>query len=252
MTKRRLQPSELRSARWFAPDDLRSFGHRSRLMQMGYAPEDWVGRPVIGIVNTWSDLNPCHAHFKERVEDVKRGVLQAGGFPVEMPAVTLSESFMKPTTMLYRNLLAIEAEEQIRSHPIDGVVLMGGCDKTTPALVMGGLSAGVPMIFLPAGPMLRGNYAGRQLGSGSDAWKYWDERRAGNLTEEEWTSMQAGIARSYGALHDNGDGFDDDDHRGSPRPQPSRRLVDSGRRTRATSAWPPNAVAASSTWCGTA
>ena len=167
-------------------------------MQMGYGPEDWVGRPVIGIVNTWSDLNPCHAHFKERVEDVKRGVLQAGGFPVEMPAVTLSESFMKPTTMLYRNLLAIEAEEQIRSHPIDGVVLMGGCDKTTPALVMGGLSAGVPMIFLPAGPMLRGNYAGRQLGSGSDAWKYWDERRAGNLTEEEWTGVQGGIARSYG------------------------------------------------------
>ncbi len=198
MTKRRLEPHELRSARWFAPDDLRSFGHRSRLMQMGYSPEDWVGRPVIGIINTWSDLNPCHSHFKDRAEEAKRGVLQAGGFPVELPAMTLTESFMRPTTMLYRNLLAMEAEEQIRSLPIDGVVLMGGCDKTTPALVMGGLSAGVPMIFLPAGPMLRGNYAGKQLGSGSDVWKYWDERRAGNVTDEEWTGMQAGIARSYG------------------------------------------------------
>ncbi|EJZ19977.1 dihydroxy-acid dehydratase, partial [Rhizobium sp. Pop5] len=172
-------PSELRSARWFASEDLRGFGHRSRLMQMGYDAGDWAGRPLIGILSTWSDLNPCHAHFKHRVEDVKRGVLQAGGFPVEMPALALSENFMKPTTMLYRNLLAMETEEQIRAHPVDGVVLMGGCDKTTPGLIMGALSAGVPMIFLPAGPMLRGNYAGQQLGSGSDAWKYWDERRAG-------------------------------------------------------------------------
>ena len=191
-------PSTLRSARWFAPDDLRSFGHRSRLMQMGYAPEDWVDRPVIGILNTWSDLNPCHAHFRARVEDIRRGVLQAGGFPVEMPAITLSESFMKPTTMLYRNLLAMETEEQIRSHPLDGVVLMGGCDKTGPALVMGALSAGLPAIFFPAGPMLRGNYAGRALGSGSDAWKFWDEKRAGNISGEEWVGIEAGIARSYG------------------------------------------------------
>ncbi|MBH0239483.1 L-arabinonate dehydratase [Methylobrevis albus] len=196
--KRTRQPADLRSARWFGPDDLRSFGHRSRIMQMGYAPADWAGKPIIAIVNTWSDLNPCHAHFRHRVEDVKRGVLQAGGFPVEMPAVTLSESFMKPTTMLYRNLLAIEVEEQLRSHPIDGAVLMGGCDKTTPALIMGGLSAGLPMIFLPAGPMLRGNYAGKTLGSGSDAWKYWDERRAGNISEQEWFGLETGIARSYG------------------------------------------------------
>jgi dihydroxy-acid dehydratase len=168
------------------------------MMQMGYGPEDWVGKPVIAILNTWSDLNPCHLHFKSRVEDVKRGVLQAGGLPVEMPAITMSESFMKPTTMLYRNLLAMEAEEQIRSHPVDGVVLMGGCDKTTPALVMGALSAGVPMIFLPAGPMLRGNYAGKQLGSGSDAWKFWDERRAGNISDKEWIGIEGGIARSYG------------------------------------------------------
>ena len=192
------KPEDLRSARWFAPDDLRSFGHRSRIMQMGYAPQDWACKPIIAIMNTWSDLNPCHAHFKQRVEDVKRGVLQAGGFPVEMPAVTLSESFMKPTTMLYRNLLAMEVEEQLRSHPVDGVVLMGGCDKTTPALIMGGLSAGLPMIYLPAGPMLRGNYAGQQLGSGSDGWKYWDERRAGNITDQQWLGVEAGIARSHG------------------------------------------------------
>ena len=157
-----------------------------------------MGKPIIGILNTWSDLNPCHLHFKSRVEDVKRGVLEAGGFPVEMPAITLSESFMKPTTMLYRNLLAIETEEQIRAHPVDGVVLMGGCDKTTPGLVMGALSAGIPMIYLPAGPMLRGNYAGQTLGSGSDAWKYWDERRAGKITDKQWLGVEAGIARSYG------------------------------------------------------
>ncbi|MFW6077934.1 MAG: L-arabinonate dehydratase [Hyphomicrobiales bacterium] len=188
----------LRSARWFAPDDLRSFGHRSRMMQMGYAPEDWVGRPVIAILNTWSDLNQCHAHFKQRVEDVKRGVLQAGGFPVELPALSLSESMVKPTTMLYRNLLAMDAEELIRSHPVDGVVLMGGCDKTTPALLLGATSAGLPAIFVPAGPMLRGNWKGKILGSGSDGWKYWDERRAGNITEEDWLAVEAGIARSYG------------------------------------------------------
>ena len=190
--------SALRSARWFAPDDLRSSGHRSRLMQMGYDEKDWGQRPIIAILNTWSDLNACHAHFKHRVEDVKRGVLQAGGFPVELPVQSLSESALKPTSMLYRNFLAMETEELLRSHPIDGVVLMGGCDKTTPALVMGAVSAGYPMIFLPAGPMLRGNYKGEYLGSGSDAWKYWDERRAGTISDEQWTGVEEGIARSYG------------------------------------------------------
>ncbi|UXS33728.1 dihydroxy-acid dehydratase [Agrobacterium tumefaciens] len=189
---------KLRSDRWFAPDDLRSFGHRSRMMQLGYAEEDFVGKPVIGILNTWSELNTCHAHFPERVKDVKRGVLQAGGFPIEMPSLSVDESFTKPTSMLYRNMLAMETEEMIRSHPLDGVVLMGGCDKTTPGLVMGAISAGVPMIYLPAGPMLRGNYAGKVLGSGSDAWKYWDERRAGNVSDEEWRGLQGGIARSAG------------------------------------------------------
>ncbi|CCD86744.1 putative Dihydroxy-acid dehydratase [Bradyrhizobium sp. ORS 285] len=191
-------PDQLRSARWFAPDDLRSFGHRSRVMQMGYAQEEWKGRPVIAIVNTWSDAQPCHMHFKQRVDDVKRGVLMAGGFPIELPALSLSESLLKPTTMLYRNMLAMDVEELLRSHPVDGVVLMGGCDKTTPALLLGATSMNLPAIYLPAGPMLRGNWKGKTLGSGSDAWKYWDERRAGKLSDSDWNAMEAGIARSHG------------------------------------------------------
>lgn len=191
-------PDQLRSARWFAPDDFRSFGHRSRVMQMGFASADWKGKPVVAIVNTWSDANQCHAHFKHRVEDVKRGVFQAGGFPLELPAISLSESLVKPTTMLYRNFLAMETEELLRSHPIDAAVLMGGCDKTTPGLLMGAFSAGIPSIYLPAGPMLRGNWRGQVLGSGSDAFKYWDERRAGRLSDQAWQEMEAGIARSHG------------------------------------------------------
>ena len=171
MSNRVKNPEDLRSARWFSPDDLRAFGHRSRAMQMGLGPEDWAGKPVIGIINTWSDINPCHTHFKQRVDDVKKGVLQAGGFPIELPAQSLAEQFVKPTTMLYRNLLAMDVEELLRCHPVDGVVLMGGCDKTTPALLMGATSAGYPAIYLPAGPMLRGNWQGKILGSGSDAWK---------------------------------------------------------------------------------
>ncbi len=189
---------ESRSARWFDPDDLRSFGHRSRAMQMGYSREDWEGKPVIALINSWSDINQCHAHFRARAEDVRRGILQAGGFPIELPTLSLSEQFVKPTTMLYRNMMAMEVEELIRSHPVDGAVLMGGCDKTTPALLMGAISAGVPSIFMPAGPMLRGNWRGKTLGSGSDAWKYWDERRAGNITDTQWGELEAGIARSYG------------------------------------------------------
>ncbi|MBA2964290.1 MULTISPECIES: L-arabinonate dehydratase [Ramlibacter] len=189
---------QLRSARWFAPDDLRSFGHRSRALQIGYDHADWQGKPVIAILNTWSDISTCHSHFKQRVEEVKRGVLQAGGFPIELPAISLSESFVKPTTMLYRNLLAIEAEELLRSHPMDGAVLMGGCDKTTPGLLMGALSMGIPCIYLPAGPMLRGNWKGNVLGSGSDSWKYWDERRAGKITETQWMEIEGSIARSAG------------------------------------------------------
>jgi len=187
-----------RSTRWFDPDDFRSFGHRSRMAQMGYLRDEYQGRPVIGILNTWSDINQCHSHFKTRVEDVKRGVLQAGGFPIELPAISLSEVEVKPTAMLYRNFLAMEAEELIRSHPLDGVVLMGGCDKTTPGLLLGATSANVPAIYVPAGPMLRGNFRGRTMGSGSDAIKYWEERRAGNVSDADWRQMEDGIARSYG------------------------------------------------------
>ncbi|MDR7126374.1 L-arabinonate dehydratase [Pseudotabrizicola sp. 4114] len=198
MTQDRLKPEELRSSRWFAPDDLRSFGHRSRMMQLGFSEVEFRNKPIIGVLNTWSELNSCHGHFRERAVDVKRGVAQAGGFAVELPSISVDESFTKPTSMLYRNMLAMETEEQIRSHPLDGVVLMGGCDKSTPGLVMGAISAGVPMIYLPAGPMMRGNYAGKVLGSGSDAWKYWDERRAGNISDAEWLGIQGGIARSPG------------------------------------------------------
>lgn len=192
------QYKDLRSSRWFSPNDVRSFGHRSRAMQMGLGKDDWENKPIIGIINTWSEIQPCHQHFKQRVEDVKRGVYQSGGLPIELPAISLAEMYVKPTTMLYRNMLSMEVEELIRSHPIDGVVLMGGCDKTTPALIMGAISLDLPMIFLPAGPMLRGNYKGKYLGSGSDGWKYWDELRAGNITENDWAEVESGIARSYG------------------------------------------------------
>jgi len=187
-----------RSARWWEPDDLRSFGHRSRLRQLGYTPEDFLGKPVIAIIDTGSDINPCHSHFRQRVEDVKRGVWQAGGFPLQMPALSLSEPIQKPSSMLYRNLLSMEVEELIRSYPVDGVVLMGGCDKTTPALVMGATSAGVPSIFLPAGPMLRGNAQGKVLASGTSVWRMWADRRAGLITQEELDQIEQGVARSAG------------------------------------------------------
>ncbi|OLE45669.1 MAG: dihydroxy-acid dehydratase, partial [Acidobacteria bacterium 13_1_20CM_3_58_11] len=157
-----------------------------------------AGKPVIAIINTWGDINPCHSHLRARAEDVKRGVWQAGGFPVEMPAFTLGETFQKPTTMMYRNLLAMETEEMLRSYPADGCVLMGGCDKTTPALLMGAISMNLPAIYVPAGPMLRGNWHGEILGSGSDVSKYWAERRAGNIDLPTWTQIEDGIARSAG------------------------------------------------------
>ena len=189
----------LRSARWLAQDDeQRSWNHRSRIMQMGYGADDWSGKPVIALINTWSDINQCHAHFRDRVEDVKRGVYQAGGFPLELPAISLSEPIVKPSTMLYRNLLAMETEELLRSHPIDGAVLMGGCDKTTPGLLMGAMSMGLPCVYLPAGPMLRGTHRGGSLGSGSDIWKNWENVRAGETTMEDWQDVVSGIARSYG------------------------------------------------------
>jgi dihydroxy-acid dehydratase len=196
--KARKKPEELRSHRFYGVNDMRSFGHRSRTAQMGYHRTDYAGKPVIAIINTWSDINSCQSHFRQRAEEVKRGIWQAGGFPVEMPAMSLAEPFQKPTTMLYRNMLAMETEELLRSYPMDGCVLMGGCDKTTPALIMGALSMNLPSIFVPAGPMLRGDFKGKFLGSGSDTWKYWAELRAGNITEEDWQGVEDGIARSPG------------------------------------------------------
>ena len=198
MTAPRKTPEDLRSARWFARPDLRSFTHRSRTKQAGFAETEWAGRPVIGILNTWSDANSCHTHFRLRAEEVKRGVWQAGGFPLEMPVLSVGETYMKPTTMLYRNMLAMETEEIIRANPVDGVVLLGGCDKTVPGLIMGATSANLPAIFVSAGPMLRGNWRGEVLGSGSDVWKYWAEKRAGNLDDCAWKEIEDGIARSFG------------------------------------------------------
>jgi dihydroxy-acid dehydratase len=194
----RKKPEQLRSHRWYGVNDLRSFGHRSRTAQMGYDRSDYAGKPVIAIINTWSDINSCHTHFKVRVEEVKRGVWQAGGFPVEMPAMSLAEPMQKPTTMMYRNFLAMETEELLRSYPADGAVLMGGCDKTTPALIMGATSMNLPAIYMPAGPMLSGHWRDVTLGSGSDTWKYWAELRAGNITQRDWQEIEDGIARSAG------------------------------------------------------
>ena len=189
----------LRSQRWFEGDGLRAFSHRSRIRQMGFGAEEHLGKPVIGILNTWSELNPCHTHLRERAEAVKRGVWQAGGFPVELPVGSMGgETFQKPTAMLYRNLLAMETEELLRSYPVDGAVLMGGCDKTTPALLMGAISMDLPAIFVPSGPMLRGHWRGETLGSGSDLWKYWDEQRAGTISADDWAEMETGLARSPG------------------------------------------------------
>ncbi len=191
-------PARLRSARWFAPDDLRSFGHRSRLKGMGFDDADFQGRPLVAMLNTWSELNTCHSHFRERADEVRRGILQAGGFPVEVPVMSLGEMMMKPTTMLYRNLLAMEVEEVLRCHPIDAAVLMGGCDKTVPAMLMGAISADVPSIFFPAGPALKARWRDATLGSGSDAWKYWDQRGAGLICEGQWKEIENCIARSAG------------------------------------------------------
>ncbi|MFE2418037.1 L-arabinonate dehydratase [Streptomyces hokutonensis] len=191
-------PEELRSHQWYGADGLRSFSHRARTRQLGYLPEEHLGKPVIAILNTWSDINPCHVHLRDRAQAVKRGVWQAGGFPLEFPVSTLSETFQKPTPMLYRNLLAMETEELLRSYPVDGAVLMGGCDKSTPALLMGAASVDLPTVFVPAGPMLPGHWRNEVLGSGTDMWKYWDDKRAGLIGDCELTELESGLARSPG------------------------------------------------------
>jgi dihydroxy-acid dehydratase len=174
------------------------------MQQMGLRRDEFVGRPVIAVVNTWSDLSPCHAHLRERAEAVKRGVVRAGGFPVELPALSLGEVMVKPTTMLYRNFLAMEVEELLRQHPIDGVVLLGGCDKTTPGLVMGAISMNLPAIFCPAGPMLNGRWRGATVGAGTHTRKYWDEFRAGRISDAEMVEIEGVSTRSPGTCNTMG------------------------------------------------
>ena len=200
MTKK-LDISELRSQRWFASDDMRAFAHRQRTQQMGMRREEFMGRPVIGIINTWSEMSPCHSHLRDRAEAIKRGVWQMGGYPVELPAISVGEVMVKPTTMLYRNFLAMECEELLRCHPIDGAVLLGGCDKSTPALLMGAFSMDIPVIFCPAGPMSNGQWRGVKTGAGTHTKKYWDELRAGNITRDDWVDLESRMTRSPGTCN---------------------------------------------------
>ncbi len=197
-------PISLRSQRWFAANDMRGFAHRQRMQQMGLRREDVVGRPTVAIVNTWSDLSPCHAHLRDRAEAVKRGVLLAGGMPFELPAMSLGEVMVKPTTMLYRNFLAMEVEELLRSLPIDGAVLLGGCDKTTPGLLMGAISMGLPALFCPAGPMLNDRHQGKTVGAGTHTRLFWDDYQAGKITDGEWVKLEARMTRSPGTCNTMG------------------------------------------------
>ncbi len=194
----------LRSRRWYADMGMRGFAHRQRMQQMGLRREDVLTRPIVGIVNTWSDFSPCHAHLRERAEAIKRGVLLAGGMPFELPAMSLGEVMVKPTTMLYRNLLAMEVEELLRSHPVDGVVLLGGCDKTTPGLLMGAISMGVPALFCPAGPMLNDRHRGRQVGAGTHTRMFWDELQAGQIDAAQWVHLESRMTRSPGTCNTMG------------------------------------------------
>lgn len=183
---------------------MRAFAHRQRTQQMGFAREEFLGRPVIAILNTWSDLSPCHAHLRERAADIARGITRAGGFAVELPTLSLGEVMVKPTTMLYRNLLAMEAEELLRSHPVDGAVLLGGCDKTTPGLLMGAISMDLPCLFVPAGPMLSGHWRGQKLGAGTHTRHFWDERQAGALDDADWIELEGVMTRSPGTCQTMG------------------------------------------------
>jgi dihydroxy-acid dehydratase len=201
---KRKAPGELRSQRWFsAPGTIGTHKHR-RIKQSGFAVEDFRDKPVIGILSTWSDFQTCHSHFPQRIEDIKRGIWQAGGFPAVIPLQSVSESFLRPTSMLYRNLLAMEAEEAIRAHPIDGAVLLGGCDKTGPGLVMGAASANVPSIFVPAGAMLKGRWRSHTLGTGSSTWAAEADYRAGRIGEREWIEMSEATVRSPGTCNTMG------------------------------------------------
>lgn len=196
--------SELRSQRWYAPDTIRAFAHRQRSQQTGLNREEFMGKPVIGIINTWSEMSPCHSHLRDRAEAVKRAVWAAGGYPVELPALSVGEVLVKPTTMLYRNFLAMEAEELLRQHPIDGAVLLGGCDKSTPALLMGAISMDLPVIFCPAGPMSSGKWRGHVTGAGTHTKKFWDQLRLGAITQHDWVELEGAMTRSIGTCNTMG------------------------------------------------
>ncbi len=193
-------PVELRSSRWYGQGPF-SFEHRGRTMQSGFSLQDFEGKPVVGIVSTWSEANPCHAHLRDVADAVKRGVWSAGGFPLEIPVMSLGETLMKPTTMLYRNLAAMETEEVLRSHPLDAAVLLGGCDKTTPALLMGAVSADLPSVYVPAGFMMHGNWKGEWLGAAVTAWKYSEQLVAGDLSMDDWYEIEDGYACSPGTCN---------------------------------------------------
>jgi dihydroxy-acid dehydratase len=188
----------LRSRNWFGRNDLDGMVHRSWLKMEGFSDLLFDGRPVIGIANSWSELTTCNAHLRTVAEAVKRGVWSAGGFPLEFPTISLGEVLMKPTTMLFRNLMAMDVEECIRAYPLDAVVLLSGCDKTTPAMLMGAASADVPAVMVTGGPMLRGRWRTEDLGSGTDAWRLWAERRAGRLSDEELCEAESCMSRSSG------------------------------------------------------
>ena len=193
MTKKRL-----RSQDWFGKQDKDGFIHRSWLKNQGYPDDMFDGRPVIGICNTWSELTPCNGHFREIAEFVKRGVLEAGGFPLEFPVMSLGETQLKPTAMLFRNLASMDVEESIRGNPMDGVVLLMGCDKTTPSLLMGAASCDIPTIGISGGPMLSGRFRGKQIGSGTGVWQMSEDVRAGKMSQEEFTAAESCMHRSKG------------------------------------------------------
>src|SRR5881396_210962 len=186
----------LRSQSWFGRQDIYGFIYRGWVKNRGVPQDQFDGRPVIGICNTWSELTPCNTHFRTLAEHVRNGVLEAGGFPMEFPVMSLGETLLRPTAMLYRNLMAMDVEESIRANPLDGVVLLCGCDKTTPAQLMGAASADLPAIMVPGGPMLAGQWRDRRLGSGTDGRKLFDLFRTGRVTEEEWCEIESGISRS--------------------------------------------------------
>src|SRR5689334_9027169 len=189
---------KLRSQEWWSGQAYENYARRAWLRAEGFPADVFQNKPVIGICNSWSELNNCNAHLRTVAEAVKRGVWAKGGVPLEFPTISLGEMFMKPTTMLYRNLMAMDVEESIRANPVDGVVLLCGCDKTTPAQLMGAASADIPALMVPGGPMLRGMWRNTELGSGTDTRRLWDEVRAGRLSEEAWCEVESCISRSAG------------------------------------------------------